>query len=202
MTKIQSNHYRILAIAPSTKGFGFAVLEGQDTLADWGVKTVQGDKNARSLAKVEELITHYHPGVLVLPDTKASRRSVRIKALSRMIAALATTHGGSVALLSPEQMRRIYFADGQGTKHALAEIIAHRFPAELGPRLPPKRKAWVSEYYQMGIFDAVALAVALRIKGGKGVKVGKLSSNCRRSARDCCNWRERRSGEGEARSSH
>ena len=37
MKKIQPKHFRILAIAPSTRGFGFAVLEGQDTLVDWGV---------------------------------------------------------------------------------------------------------------------------------------------------------------------
>ena len=48
MNKIQ--HYRILSIAPSTRGFGYAVLEGKDTLVDWGVKTVQGNKNVNSLA--------------------------------------------------------------------------------------------------------------------------------------------------------
>lgn len=70
-------HFRILAIAPGTRGFGFAVLEGKNTLVDWGVKTVQGNKNVQSLAKVKELITHYQPGVLVLQDTstKSSRRS-------------------------------------------------------------------------------------------------------------------------------
>jgi hypothetical protein len=49
--------------------------------------------------------------------------------------------------------------DGRGTKHALAEIIAKRFPEELGSRLPPKRKPWMSEDSRMNIFDAVALAL-------------------------------------------
>jgi Holliday junction resolvasome RuvABC endonuclease subunit len=162
MNKIQ--HYRILSIAPSTRGFGFAVLEDKDTLMDWGVKTVQGNKNANSLAKVEELIAHYQPGVLVLQDTEGSRRSVRIKALSRKIIAMAATREVSVKLFSQERVRRTFFADGQGTKHAVAEIIAKRFPEELASRLPPKRKPWMSEDYRMNIFDAVALILVFRLK--------------------------------------
>jgi hypothetical protein len=68
-----------------------------------------------------------------------------------------------VKLFSHDQLQRIYFANGQGTKHALAEIVAKRFPDELASRLPPKRKPWVSEYYQMDIFDAVTLALAFRL---------------------------------------
>jgi hypothetical protein len=63
-------------------------------------------------------------------------------------------------------LQRIYFADGRGTKHALAEIIAKKFPDELSSRLPPKRKPWVSEYYQMDIFDAVVLGLALVFRKG------------------------------------
>jgi hypothetical protein len=59
---------RVLAITPTTRGFGFAVLEGQETLVDWGVKSVKGDKNARCVEKVEMLILHYQPHVLALPD--------------------------------------------------------------------------------------------------------------------------------------
>jgi Holliday junction resolvasome RuvABC endonuclease subunit len=162
MNKIQ--HYRILSIAPSTRGFGFAVLEGKDTLVDWGVKTVQGNKNTNSLAKMKELIAYYQPEVLVLEDTEGSRRSVRIKALSRKIIALVATRKVCVKLFSQEQVRRTFFVDGIGTKHAVAEIIAQRFPEELASRLPPKRKPWVSEHYQMDIFDAVALAFVFPLK--------------------------------------
>ena len=63
-----SKQIRVLAIAPSTRGVGFAILEGQGTLVDWGVKSVSGDKNIQSLAKVEELIALYRPGVVALQD--------------------------------------------------------------------------------------------------------------------------------------
>lgn len=166
MNKTQPEHIRILAIAPSTRGFGFAVLESQGTLVDWGVKTVKGDKNVQSLAKVEKLITHYKPDELVLEDATAknSRRSVRIKILSQKIITMAATRKVKVTLFSHEQLLRIYFNDGRGTKYAIAKILAEKFPQQLGSRLPPKRRPWMSQDYRMDIFDAVALVLAFRLK--------------------------------------
>jgi Holliday junction resolvasome RuvABC endonuclease subunit len=166
MNQINPKHFRILAIAPSTRGFGFAVLEGEVSLVDWGVKTVKGDKNVQSLARVEDLIAHYQPEVLVLEDAsaKGSRRSPRIRKLSRQIIKMAATRKVSVALFSRDQVMKTFITDGQGTKHMLAEIMAKRFPEELGSRLPPKRRPWMSEDYRMNIFDAVALAMMFRLK--------------------------------------
>lgn len=165
MNQINLKHFRILAIAPTTRGVGFAVLE--ETLVDWGVKTVRSDKNKQSVAKVGELISHFQPDVIVLQNAKDSQRSARIKALSTKIVALAAARKVKVALFSDEQMRRTFFADSRGTKHAVAEIIAKQFPEELGMRLPPRRRAWMSESYSMAIFDATALAVVFRLKHGK-----------------------------------
>ncbi len=157
---------RILAIAPSTRGFGYAVLEGEETLVDWGVKSVRGDKNARCIAIAEQLIIHYRPEVMVLQDHsgKDSRRPVRIRVLSQGIIDLAPRHGLSVALFSRKQIDKVFFATGKGTKLARAEILAKRFPEELGFELPPKRRAWMKEDARMDIFDAVALALMLRVR--------------------------------------
>jgi hypothetical protein len=56
---------------------------------------------------------------------------------------------------------------GQGTKHARAEILAQRFPAELGVRLPSKRLAWASEDSRLGFFATVVLALMLRPENSK-----------------------------------
>ncbi|MGH7993063.1 MAG: hypothetical protein ACREDQ_06080 [Limisphaerales bacterium] len=53
----------------------------------------------------------------------------------------------------------------KGTKQALAERLALKFPVELGSRLPPKRRAWMSEDPRMDIFDAVGLATVYWAKG-------------------------------------
>lgn len=161
MPQILQKHLRILAIAPSTRGFGFAVIEGKETFIDWGVKSVKGNKNAESLKKVKALIAHYQPGMLVLQDTEHSRRSARIRTLSKRLIAMAATHKVRVKLFSREQVMQVFFADAPGTKQALAEILAVRFPDELGSRLPPKRRPWMSEDSRMDIFEAVALALML-----------------------------------------
>ena len=164
MKNIHPTYPRILGLAPSTRGFGFALIEGLDTLVDWGVKSILGDKNNGSIAKIRELIAHYAPDVIILEDAsiKPFRRSPRIRALAKRIVALAENRGVTVLLFSREQIRQVFFADGQGTKHALAEILASKFPEELGRRLPPKRRPWMSEDYRMDIFDAVALALVTR----------------------------------------
>src|SRR6266853_1504076 len=150
---------RILAITPSTRGFGYAVLEGHKLLVEWGVKSVTGDKNAGSIEKAKAMIAHYNPGVSVLEDTatKGSRRWRRIQALTKRLVAVAERRSIKVALFPQRQVRRFFLGDAGGTKHALAEVIAERFPEELGLHLPPKRRSWMSEDSRMGIFDAVAL---------------------------------------------
>jgi Holliday junction resolvasome RuvABC endonuclease subunit len=155
---------RVLAIAPSTNGFGFAVFEGQGTLADWDAKKLKRDKNNGTVARVEGLIARYQPQVIVMEDASAkdSRRRPRIRKLVQRISALAVKRGIKVALFSRNQVLQYFFADGNGTKHEIAEIIARQFPEELGFQLPPERRAWDSEDHRMDIFDAVALLLALR----------------------------------------
>jgi hypothetical protein len=70
---------------------------------------------------------------------------------------------------------KTFITDGQGTKHLLAEIMAKRFPAQLGLQLPPKRKPWMSEDSRMSIFDAVALALVFRLKHVKRSGGGEIA---------------------------
>ena len=86
---------RMLAIAPSTRGFGFALVEGLNTLVDWGVKLAEGDKNSQSLRKAKELIALYQPDVIVLQDTSAKplRHSLRIRNLTKRIIRMSERRG-------------------------------------------------------------------------------------------------------------
>jgi len=163
MNKLQPKQSGILSISPSSRGFGFAVFTEQGKLVNWGVKRASGDKNTQSLAKVKEKIAQYQPGVIVLEDcsTKEPRRAPRIQKLSKQIIALAAKNKIQTTVFSRSQVREVFFADGVGTKHGVAEIIANQFP-ELAFQLPPKRKLWIPEDPRMDIFDAVALVQAFR----------------------------------------
>ena len=107
MNPLRSKYVRVLGIAPSSRGFGFALMEGENTLVYWGVKAVKGDKNARSLANVANLLAHYEPNVIALEDTRAkgSRRSSRIQALVEKIIVLAKGENIRVKLFSPKKVR-------------------------------------------------------------------------------------------------
>lgn len=135
-------------------------MEGENFLVDWGIKTVKGDKNARSLSNVANLIGRYSPEAVAIEDCRVagSRRALRIRELLQEIIALSEREGMQVVLCTPKEIRLGYFKDGKGTKHAVAQLIARRFPEELGSRLPRKRRLWMSEDCRMDIFHAVALA--------------------------------------------
>ena len=76
MSRDYTKDTRVLAIDPSTRGFGFTVLEGPERLVDWGVKETKKNKNARSLELIEDLIDLYQPSVIAVEDYrgKGSRR--------------------------------------------------------------------------------------------------------------------------------
>ena len=68
MSRVYTKDICVLAIDPSTRGFGFAVLEGPNRLIDWGVKETKKNKNARALKLIEDLIDVYLPNVIVVED--------------------------------------------------------------------------------------------------------------------------------------
>jgi len=169
MNQKTSKDFRILAIALSYGGFGFVVMEGQKTIVECGRRVADGDKNAQSIAKTKKLLNFYRPGVLVLQDVEAkgSRRAPRIKTLNRQIKGVAEKNKIEVKLISGKQLRSLLLGNPKGTKQEMAEMLATQFPDELASRLPTKRKPWESEDSRMDIFDAVALALALRLKRAK-----------------------------------
>ena len=70
---IKNKDVRILAIAPLSRGLGYAVMEGPKKLVACGNKAILRDKNVRALAWVNRFIQFYQPDVLVLPDVTASK---------------------------------------------------------------------------------------------------------------------------------
>lgn len=170
MNPTTAKQIRILAIAPSARGFGYSVMEG-DVILECGNKGVKGNKNLHAISKIERLMKQFLPDVLVLPDVNAKgcHRAPRIKALHRQIIDLAAKQKCKVVLLSGRLLRVALLGDVKGTKHEMAEVLAQKYPIELAARLPRKRRAWESEDCRLDIFDAVALAVVFRLQKAKRV---------------------------------
>lgn len=146
----------VLAVYPTSRGFGFAIFRGERVLIDWGIKDIRWkDKNFIALHAVKTLIERYAPSVIVIEDTtrKNSRRHERIRILHRLIAQHAHTKQIEVRRFTQGAMHEHF---GVHTKYAVAEAVARDIPM-FAPRLPPKRKAWMSEDARQSLFDAVAL---------------------------------------------
>jgi ribosomal protein L17 len=168
MNSVPSEHRRLLAIDPTSKGFGFAVLEGPAKLVDWGVKQARENRNLACLEQVRQLLGQFSPDVIVVEDVEVSgsRRCQRVRGLTAKIVALASKRRVASQRISRRRVLAYFARTDVLTKHRIATAIAKRFP-ELDPRLPPLRKPWMSEDERMSIFDAVALALTFFESGRK-----------------------------------
>jgi hypothetical protein len=63
-----------------------------------------------------------------------------------------------VHVLSPRDVRKM-FSERSTNKYEIASAVAAGLP-ELRTILPPKRRPWESERYNMSIFDAAAVGLA------------------------------------------
>ena len=117
---IKNRTVRILAIAPLSRGLGYAVMEGPDKLLAVGNKAILRNKNAGALTWVEKFIRFYQPGVLVLPDVNAAdtHRAQRIKTLHRQLLGWAKQRQLKVKLISVTQQRERLLGNPKGTEAA------------------------------------------------------------------------------------
>jgi Holliday junction resolvasome RuvABC endonuclease subunit len=151
---------RIVSIDPTSHGFGFVVLEGATRLVDWGHASVRPCNNSRCLERIAELISWYHPDIVVIEDVRApqSRRRTRVSQLLTSVSEYVTASKARIIHVSTHSMRRLFAEEGLFTKDEIAHAVAHEFP-ELSNRIPPRRRIWMSEDERSSIFDALALAL-------------------------------------------
>lgn len=154
-----TNCLRVLAVDPSPRGFGYAVLEGRSSLVDWGLVHVRGNKNAESIRRLADFVKLYRPEALALEDCAAAgcRRRTRARVLIADMATYAEMEGLIVRSVSWRMIRLAVAGDSRATKEACARAVVERLP-ELEDYLPPHRKPWMSEDPRMSLFDAVGIA--------------------------------------------
>lgn len=151
----------LLAIYPNTKGFGFACLEVEtpQNLIDSGVFNVRPLNNARLLKQVKFYIGFHEPEIILLRDTdNTTNTNERLKAFSDELELYAAEKKLVVHRYSKEQIRAVFEIFGATTKTEIARKICTWF-ADLRPRMPKERKPWLEEDYNLGVFNAVSLAV-------------------------------------------
>jgi Holliday junction resolvasome RuvABC endonuclease subunit len=162
---------RILGIDPNSKGIGFAILESDNKLIDWGTKYLSKQKKNTPTPKascrlyhreylliVENLIDLFGPDAVICEDwtARTCRRSMKTKKLLYQINLLTTKRKIPVYVYSRIQVSKAFMRYGITTKHEIASFLSNLFP-ELLPQLPRKRKPWMTESIHMNMFTGLSL---------------------------------------------
>jgi Holliday junction resolvasome RuvABC endonuclease subunit len=162
---------RIIAVDPSPRGFGFAVIEGPRRLVDWGLVHVpkQKEKNMESIRRLADLVGLYSPHVLVVEDCggPGCRRRPRVRTLIADMVTYGDVAGVEVRQITWRAVREATVGS-RANKEAVAQAVARMFP-ELADRLPPHRKIWMSEDPRMSLFDAVGLGLGALLQDTSAV---------------------------------
>lgn len=150
---------KVLAVDVRPQWFGYAAFESPNRLLDFGVKRFA----LRSTGEIgfATLLRALHPEVIVL--RKISLGTWRDRPLTRGVVRsmlrLSRQFSIQVALVGEARMRDCFITHKLRTKQERASLLARKFPA-LAWKLPPPRRIWQKEHWNMPIFDAVALAIS------------------------------------------
>ena len=148
----------VLAIYFNARGFGYALFEGMLIPVDWGIKTVKGANTLECIKKAHVVLHMFQPSVLLLQDcdSKQSRCSERVREQIQALIKIAKKKGIKIRLYSRTDVRACFSYYGAVSKDEIAREVAKLMP-EFAPKVPPMRRLWMPEHYQMPLFDALAL---------------------------------------------
>ncbi len=109
---------RTLSIDPTSRGFGYVVLEGSDRLIDWGVVHIRRDKETGCLRRIERMIDFHKPSLVVTEDTTGtgSRRCKRVAQLIEGIGQISRQRGVLTTQESLAAVRRFFSQFGLADK--------------------------------------------------------------------------------------
>lgn len=165
----EANHKqfaRILGVDPSTRGFGFVVLEANGRPVDWGIKelSAKGKRiDKQLLQRLDPIIDRYDPVTIALEDCRDGTRGDRALRMIDRIAGHAALLDKRRELLSRDEVRAVLGLHETATKHDIALKVAECLPALRG-YMPAKRKLGDSESEAMNVFDAAALALSAMLR--------------------------------------
>lgn len=149
----------LLAVHPTSRGFGFALFEGPGIPIHWGCVAAPGDSEL-AMRRFIELVDQYHPSILVLEAYEEnSRRRERIRELVETMSGLARGRDMNVVVYDRKAVGVAALDDENATRHEVAARVAERMPV-LQAKLPkPRTGAADPEDGQQCVFDAVALGL-------------------------------------------
>lgn len=155
---------RLLALHVRPQRFGFAVFKGPKQLLDWGGGTYpprSGRIAAQVSKRLDPLLRIYGPSVVIARKLSArEQRQYDLRPIVSVVKGHAAKHSAEFVPIGRKEVHQVFLrSDRKVTKYQIAAQVAICFP-ELLWKLPPPRKPWQKEHYNMAIFDAVALGIS------------------------------------------
>ena len=158
------NTERIMAIDLRRSRFAYAVLDGSNTVLEWGSGEIWADGKKRGDFKNTRLRSALRvssPATVVVRKSqyRGSLDSSLKDRLLRQIKREAEGYSIPVVMISQAEIRMAFHLPKRSSKYKIAAVIAQRVP-ELRVKLPAERRAWEPELHSMIIFDAIAAGLA------------------------------------------
>jgi Holliday junction resolvasome RuvABC endonuclease subunit len=160
----------VLAVHPTSRGFGWVVFEGPLALANWGTaRAKKKNRNAQCIKRFEKLLNQYQPRTLVLEKFENAEppRSERLQLLARTMQGFAANRDIETPIYSRTEVGQIVARDANATRHEIAGAVAKLLPI-LEDRMPPARRLWQPEDSRQSLFDAAALAITHSVVTRRG----------------------------------
>jgi len=150
----------VLAIHPTSRGFGWVLFEGPLVPVDWGIASAKVNRSTQCMGRFKQLLDQYEPSALILEKfgEDDSQRSERIRSLAQTMRGFANNRDMDTPVYSREEVSAAVTASTKATRHAVALAVAEQLPI-LQHRLPNARKLWQSEDDRQCLFDAAALGI-------------------------------------------
>ena len=147
---------RILGLASTTRGFGFAVTEGPRRLVASGLHRVPV-KTSKAVKAIDGVLRRAKPLFVAFDREAALKKRRRGRLFADAVTKACDAHGVMILDIANSQIRALTERP-RPTKLHIAEVVVRFFP-ELARSLPARRKPWQSEDDRIGLFMALAAAV-------------------------------------------
>lgn len=150
----------VLAVFPSSRGFGWVLFEGPMALVNWGIASVKTNRSAWCMTRFGRLLDMYRPEAVVLEANEGPKATVpgRVGILLQDMKGFAASRAIDVHAYSRAEVAATLVADESANRSDVARVVADLLPI-LRDRLPPPRRKWQAIDERRCLFDAAALGI-------------------------------------------
>lgn len=151
----------VLAVFPTSRGFGWVLFEGPMAVVNWGIASVKTNRSAWCMTRFGKLIDLYRPKAILLEvneSAEAAPRS-RVALLTQDMRGFAANRDIDVHVYSRAEIATALLSNENASRGDVVEAVADLLPI-LRDRLPSPRRPWQSEDGRRCLFDAAALGIA------------------------------------------